>query len=102
MVLVSRGILGIFGAIVFFFGKQKTYHHVHAGELGPDLHENPDDGSVEHTRAEEFKVRGVLSFGLDFDPLPDFVEFADNEGTVRIAMAMGECKHCAGLLPAVL
>jgi hypothetical protein len=92
--------LGFLGAILF--GEQETYHHVHAGELGPDLHEHTDDGSVEHTRTEELKVRGVLSFRLDFDPLPDLVKLANNEGTVRIAMAMGECKHCAGLLPTIL
>jgi hypothetical protein len=85
------------------FGKsEKTYHHVHAGELRPDLHEDTDDSSVEHTRTEELKVRGVTSFRLDFDPLSDFVEFVSNKRTVRIAVAMSECEHCAGLLPTIL
>lgn len=79
-----------------------TYHDVHAGELGPDLHENPDDGSVEHTRTQELKVRGVVSFGFDLDPLSDFVELANDKGTVRITMTVGESKHCTSLLPAVL
>lgn len=79
-----------------------TYHDVHASQLRPDLHEYTDDGSIEHARTNELKVRGVLSFRLDFDPFSDFVEFADNEGTIGIAVTVSKSKDCASLLPTIL
>jgi hypothetical protein len=66
------------------------------------LREDTDDSSVEHARTEELKVGGILSFGLDLNPLSDFLKLANNEGTVGITMAMSECKYSAGLLPTVL
>ncbi|KAH0356612.1 hypothetical protein KCU81_g274, partial [Aureobasidium melanogenum] len=57
-------------------------------QLRPDLHENTDDGSVEHSRTNELQVGGVLSFGLDFDPFSDLVKFAHNKGTVGIARSL--------------
>lgn len=92
----------MFGGCLGNFGEESTYHDVHASQLRPDLHEYTDDGSIEHSGTNELKVGGVLSFRLDSDPFSDFVEFADNEGAIGIAVTMGESKDCASLLPTIL
>lgn len=77
-------------------------HDVHASQLTPDLHEETNDGSVDHVRPEQLQVADVGVLALKLDHFTDLGHFTVYEGRIRVAMAVDKIQHLLGLLPAVL
>ena len=83
-------------------GFPSHHHDVHACQLGPDLGEDADVGSVDHVRFEQLEVRDVGVVALELAHVLDILELSGNEGAVRVAFAVDEGENGMAIFPAVL
>ena len=74
-------------------GKGANYglhHHVHAGELRPNLGKDPDSCAIEHLGLEELEVGDIGVFAFKFTHVLDLAKFLENKGGVEITFCVDE------------
>ena len=76
-------------------------HHVHAGQLGPDLGEDADVGAPDHVRFEEFEVAGVAVAALELAHVLDFLKLLGDKGAIWVAFAVDEGQDGMAIFPSV-
>jgi hypothetical protein len=79
-----------------------VHHHVHPGQLGPDLGEDADMCAIDHVRLEQLPVGdiGILTFELNH--VFDVFVFADDEGSIGISFAVNKGQDSMAVLPSIL
>jgi hypothetical protein len=81
--------------------KIKHTHDIHASQLRPDLHEDSDDGTVEHGRFEEIQICDILVETLKLAHVLDVLQFEVHEWTIGIAFAVYENKNGVAFFPSI-
>lgn len=77
-------------------------HDVHTCQLRPDLREDSDVGTVDHTGFEEIQVSDILVAAFKFTHGFDVLQFEGHKWAVWIAFAVDEGQHAMAILPTVL
>jgi hypothetical protein len=79
--------------------------HIHASKLAPNLGEDTNVGTVDHTRPKEFQVGHVGVHAFKVDCLLNLCQFLGDEGRIRITMSVN-CKlmslkilRCLAIMP---
>lgn len=78
-----------------------VHHDVHSGQLGPDLCEDADMCAVDHVRLNEFEVADVGVVALKLAHRLDFLVFAEDEGSVGVAVSVDKGENRKTLFPPV-
>lgn len=78
-----------------------VHHDIHTAELGPDLGEETDDGTVEHLGLEKVEVGDVGVAALKFAHVLDILKLVRDKRVVGVALAVNEGENSVAILPAV-
>ncbi len=78
------------------------HHHVHTGQLRPDLGEHADVSAVDHVGFEEVEVAGVGVIALKLAHLADLAQLGLDEDGVAVTLGVDQGQGLVALLPAVL
>lgn len=75
--------------------------YVHAGELTPDLGENPNMSSIDHMRLEKLEIRDISVATFELARVFDLLQLLEDESIVPVAFGVDSCQYTMAVLPAI-
>jgi hypothetical protein len=81
--------------------KRKRTHDIHASQLRPNLHEDSNDGTVEHARLKEIQVSDIPVESFKLAHILDILEFKRHEWAVGIPLSVDESQNRMAFFPTI-